>query len=399
MKRFFILIAAMTSVVIIACNKQEAALVEDNHSGSFVINATAEDYATKGVYDADGAFTWKAGDLIGVHMWNSDSSWPQPMGLISGEDTKEATFETTDTRACGKVVFYPWNGWASGTAAENGTNYSDNQHLLYVHLFPTIAYANSEGNAQNLIPLAAKIDDKAEGGKRVESNIKFQQIACGIKVKVSGIPADADKVSLTIPDTKINGWCYIALDDIGTKGMTYSSDGTDTIYITFDASSTITERTFVFPLPPTSVPGITLKLYALDSEIWSKSTSAQPTLTVGQVLKLKDVTVTDAKHVISVGIVSHISNPGDIKVHAWKSGESGVDYSLTSLGTSTSKYWQAEKPHYWDNAQTYNLYKVLVPSTITNYGVKYGSKYLGDAPSLTSVGYVYNYDGDHIVFE
>ena len=240
---------------------------------------------------------------------------------------------------------------------------------------------------------------------RQESNIAFKQIAAGVKVKVSNIPSWANKVSLTIPGKNIAGWFSIDPDDIGTSGITYEDHGEETVSITFTASGSITERTFIFPVPPTEIPGITLSLYEDDDVIWSRTTPAQPSLSVGDVLKLKDISAASAKRVIKVGVISYLhTDPGadNWKVHYWGGADGEKNADLVATGGTESKQLGAS---YWSNAsQTFYMYKTTVPSDITNYLVwgdwGEGRWFNESNGNLTKrKAYIFNHGGDHVIYE
>ena len=400
MKKYLDLAFVAILVLMTACSKQEVITSDSSQERVFVIKASMNDPEVKGTYDASGSFSWATGDKIGVDMWDETHNWPQYMTLSEGDGKKEGTFSTSQTYACGNVAFYPWNGWETGDA---GTHFEASTQKLLVRLRPIISYNNDSGNPQNIIPVAAPISNQTStDAAKSETAIKFKQIAAGIKVTVSGIPSYADKVSLTVNDANITGWFYIEKSNIdGSHGITYSSDGSSTVSITFDPSSIITSRTFVFPVPPTAIKGLTLKLYSLDSEIWSASTKAQPTLTVGQVLKLKDVTVSSPKQVIEVAIIEHISNRDDHVVY-YRNDDSSVsgNASLTQIkmGGSTQKYKTIYmgKP-YWEANKIFYYYSAAIPSAATRYKVHKDATWYGSEDGYVSYPYtiIYDYSGTH----
>lgn len=381
------MIAAVISVTVIACSKQDSISKDDSNVGGFVIKASVDENETKGTYDADGSFKWAKGDKIGVDMWDSTHNWPEPMVLNDADDGKtEGTFTTTQTYACGNVAFYPWNGWETGDA---GTHFDTDK--LWINLRSTIDYTNAEGNVQNLIPIAAKISNKDGGSAQSETNVQFKQIASGVKVTITNVPAFADKVTLTIPGKNITGWFYIGKDDIdGSHGITYGNSGSSTITIQFAASSTVTSKTFVFPVPPTEIPGITLKVYAFDTAIWSGSIGAQSTLSVGQVLKLKDVTL--SKQIVKVGLIEHITSRESHVVHYW-GGSTASDASLIKIGgdsQETSTVYMSN----WGQNKTFYWFYSIIPSDATSYKIWNGNSnsaywYGGDGSTSKPTVYVY----------
>lgn len=295
MKKSLFALAALATFFAFSCTKEQQFPDEQLGSQGITLTVSAENNITKGTYSDAGQFTWAAGDKIGVNAWmNTDLTdhWPAPLTLKSEDAGKtvgnfEDTAFDTSTKTYGTVAFYPWNGYAKGTADENGTNVGDDGKL-YVHLKPVIAYNNDSSHPQHLLPLAATITDNQT------DPIQFKQLGAGIKVSVKNVPTKANKISLTIPGKNITGWYTIEdLSKIDTgEAFISSTDGSDSmVAITFDQGSAARDMDFVFPVPTGAIPGMEIRLYSDNAEIYKRVAPAQPTLTRGQLLTNDSITI------------------------------------------------------------------------------------------------------------
>lgn len=405
MKKSLYLIAAAAIALFTSCAKQEMDVPQENSTDKYdvLIKVRADSPQTKGSYDGTtGQFKWAAGDQIGVHAWmtnNRDNNWPQPLDLTAGEGEVEGTFgiNNFDEKTYGTVAFYPWNGYKDqgGTHLWNGN--------LYVRLRPEISYLNGSGNPQQMLPLAAAIEDGQT------DNIQFKHLGSGIMVTIKDVPAKANKVSLTLPGKGITGEFSVSLADItaGTATITATNAGeNDTVSITFNTASDKRDMSFVFPIPTLSLSGLTIGLYNSDMLMWSKSASAASatTLSKGDVLSMPEFTVPASK-TINVGIISYLLNdsgfnPDNCKVHYWGGLNGEGDASLTKTEKTEQK---AVGSSYWDNnLQTFTMFKAEVPVDITGFKVydATNNRWFGaDASSSTVSAYIFNYSGDKAYYE
>lgn len=406
MKRIAVFFVAIL-VVFSSCSKEETGFNRSSDINEIVLKVQAENYNSKGTYDADGKFTWATGDKIGVVMWeesNTGSTWTEPLSLSSGDGKTEASFSTigrdVDAYDWGTVAFYPWNGWKDN----EGSNYGDDGKL-YIHLLESISYLNESSKPQHLIPVATTISNNQV------DNIEFKQIAAGIQIPITNVPAKATKVSLTIPGKNITGWYAIELASIGTDAIN-ASNGNDanTVSITFGQDDSVRDMTFVFPVPTLSFNSLTIKVYNGDSVIWQKTArnSTSFELGKGEILNMPSLTIPATK-TISVGIISYItselgSEGSDYLVRGWGGYDGEVDAALTATGNTENK---ALGDSYWSNAeQTFTMYTATLPIDITGFCLHYykGSTDRwfngnGNATSTHNKAYIFNYSGDRALYE
>ena len=283
MKKSLFLMAA-AAVLLAGCTKEMDSPVKETPLGmkTVTLKASYDADLTKTTYEGDKTLSWSAGDKIGVGVSVDGQIQTVAFELTEGAGTPSGTF-TGVIPENGEVTgtaFYPWNGEQSDDAAVGGSNVGGDGNI-YFHLFPETAW--TEDSAPLL--LAAQFEDP--------DAIVFKQAAGAMKITLKDVPADADKVVLTVENKEISGWYALNPENAGTDAITTANSGTGTSQqaYTFDTAEDFRDMTFYFPLPAIELPSFNVELFAGSSSLWRMSSTKSRAITRGKILRMPELTV------------------------------------------------------------------------------------------------------------
>jgi len=257
--------AAMAAVVLASCAKEPVEIAEQNSTATqFSVVASINDDATKGSIDNTGAFTWAAGDQIGMLVDGTVTAL-----TASSIDGDDATFSSTGT-SWGTAAFYPWN--ASTTIGGGKVTFN----------LPS-SYTWKENAV--FTPMIADLT-----GKENPTNIWFKLAGAGVRVTLKNVPAYATSVALTVNGKNITGSFPLDITKAGTEGIAATDGTSSTVTFNFTAPGTEKDMVFTFPVPVISA-GSTIKVEILNgAPVWSK-TGTIPALKRGQIVNTPELTV------------------------------------------------------------------------------------------------------------
>ena len=304
MKKALYLMAA-ASVLMAGCAKEMETSEQAIPVGMKVVTLTAkyDSDLTKSTYDGDKTLAWSATDKIGVGVEVDGQIQTVAFELTEGAGSASATFtgEIPENGELTGSAFYPWNGEQSDDANTGGSNVGGDG-LVYFHQFPETAWV--EGEAPLL--LIAKFDDP--------NAIEFKQAAGCVKVTLKEVPADADKLVLTVGGKEISGWFALDPANAGTDAITTANSGTGTSQLayTFATADEDRDMTFYFPLPAIELPSFNVELFAGNASLWSMSSTKARTITRGKILRMPELTVEVASRTFYlVGYINGADYYGD----------------------------------------------------------------------------------------
>ena len=283
MKKSLILMSA-AALLLAGCAKEMESPVKETPLGMKTVTLKARYDAdlTKTTYEGDKTLSWTAGDKIGVGVTVDGQIQTVAFELTDGAGSPSGTFtgEIPENGEVTGTAFYPWNGEQSNDAATGGSNVGGDG-LIYFHQFPETAWV--EGEAPLL--LAAQFDDP--------NAIVFKQAAGAMKVTLKEVPADADKLVLTVNGKEISGWFALNPANAGTDAITTANSGTGTSQLayTFATADADRDMTFYFPLPAIELPSFNVELFAGNASLWSMSSTKARTITRGKILRMPELTV------------------------------------------------------------------------------------------------------------
>ena len=308
MKKLVILLSCFLAVL--ACNKEqnkEQDVVSDNLQvfERPVITASSEGQVTKATLDAADLsgncdMLWSLGDQIGVHVYS---------GTAVGTDNY-GTENTSWTLAAADA------GKKSGSfSADSPIDGSKNYAYAAYYPFDThniggdarfyCAYKNSYSGyvpGRIISPMVANMNADGLGLERRSTNIALKHVGATVKITLNNVPAEANKLVLTISNNNITGWGSIDPADAGTASIAPSglSEGggiavSHSITLNFANGADARDGlVFYFPVPVLTTPAIQLDLYGYDDvHIWTKSAAKnQPSVGRGEILAMPALTVT-----------------------------------------------------------------------------------------------------------
>lgn len=231
MKKISIVFFALALIICSCSKEQDTNLLisnQDTNVVSFKAFFEGEDPETKlGINTSTGILNWADGDAIAVQM--TDDTFV-PFTYSSSTKEFSATLGAKQVKD-GGVAYYP------ATIAKNGAPGSVNLPESY-----TIG-----ADATVCPPMSATVNlgDKA---------LSLKHLGGILSVKVSYVPADADKLVLTVPGNVVTGTFSVTDDADDYISAKTGNDGTVTINFTKGIFGT-TAREFFIPVPVTTFTG------------------------------------------------------------------------------------------------------------------------------------------------
>lgn len=197
---------------------------------------------TKVSISDDGALTWNAGDRIAVWTSNGSSGKFAEFTLVSGAGEATATFSGSPDAGfeAGTVAVYPASAAVSFEGGALTINYPE-----------TYAYGEGEKNVR----MAAWFDDASEG-------LSFKHVGGLLSFTVNDIPASVNCFMVSA-GKRISGNFSLA-----SGASAVASSEANSVYVTFEAG-TISNGTFVIPMPTTGDISLSAGLYRKESESYT----------------------------------------------------------------------------------------------------------------------------------
>ena len=284
-------LALLAATLFAAACTQESAAPEAAGPAQLTLRLGAEaPQGTRASFADDQAFTWLAGDQIGVYMYSTTlpnvpnsfkegeyGPWIAPFNLISGAGTANGEFSFTDLHgngeAVGHVAMYPYTANADW---EYKSTYDESTSTLFFNL------PDKWKNLPNLegvrIPMAANLDSG-------EKPVMFKHVGAAVKVTLKNVPAAARYFKLEA-DKNISGEFIIRQDEIGTG--TIHGDGlanTCELQLAEGAGKALESVDIYFPVPAGSYV-FSLGVYGDGITYLEKRGSATNTLGRGTILRM-----------------------------------------------------------------------------------------------------------------
>ena len=238
MKKNIIYIAAL-ALIATACTNDSLVTVPTNNGTSEgkmiteTITATNGDAPTRAaIADADGAFTWSAGDQVAVH---ADGKYYTTEALTANSSDENATFTVTYSGTRDAFAIFP-----ASIVATDAENYGQSGKTLDVTLPGSYTLAQVSGTKTPCPMIATNT-----GG-----DWYFKQLCGMLRLTVNSIPSDAIGMVIQFPGKKVNGTFSVASPvTVGTSTIVTDvpADGEDKITVTFAAGTTT--ATVNIPLP------------------------------------------------------------------------------------------------------------------------------------------------------
>lgn len=290
MKQYLILSACLLAAL--ACSKEQSNGTENAQPAVVpMITATIESQVTKlylGDKDASDNYEikWSEGDQIGVRVYSGED-------YISGSNMSWTLKEQSKDLIEG--CFKP-----DGDIT--------NKNFSYAAYFPMESYSNIGGDGKYyyqykdsydsytpgrfISPLIANMNEDLGGVDRQAHYISLKHVGATVKITLNNVPAEANKIKLTIDNNNISGaWANIEPSNAGSNP---SFGGTGhTVALNFDAGSVVRNGlVFYFPVPALTTPSIKIELCKEDDVIWTKTSSKnQASVSRGEVLVMPALNV------------------------------------------------------------------------------------------------------------
>ena len=333
MKKIRIVISAL-AVIVCSCSKEQDARLlisnQDTNVVSFKAFFEGEDPETKlGINTSSGVLNWADGDAIAVQM-TDDTFIP----FTYSSSTKEfsATLGAKEVKD-GGVAYYP------ASIALDGTPGSVNLPTSY-----TIG-----ADATVCPPMIATVNLGAK-------SLSLKHLGGILSVKVSYVPADANKLVLTVPGKTVTG-TFAVTDDEDDYISAGTGNSTVTLNFTKGVFST-SAREFFIPVPVTTFTGgFTADFKNADNETLYTHSTAKTSITAARA---------------SIKRMAELTVPRYIYVQAspssWSAtGENFVNWSNVYVHGFTAKNYNGKSTFYsWKDAAT-----LMTGSTYTHNSHSY----------------------------
>lgn len=297
MKKTSIFLVALLAMAV-SCNKETA--VENNPEQSIhSISATIVDEGAKTTYTDAGVFSWISGDKISYMVRNTGNNVYDRYQYSTTGSGAAATFTGDIPSASYAPVdyaFYPYNGESGYT---NNTLDKVSSTTFQAKLSGTIkAY---DDRLKGIVPMIGKKTGSDASG--TVENYHFYPVTGLLKISMTGIPATASQIRLTVPDAAtypMNGNFNIdterAIPEIKATDV---ATGYADKWLNFDYKSTT--DAFYIPLPTGTIPAGALTVALTDGTniLYSVTNKQDIVLTRGEITALPSISIPSIKVKIS----------------------------------------------------------------------------------------------------
>ena len=308
MKRISIIISALALIICSCSKEQDTSLLitnQDTNVVSFKAFFEGEDPETKlGINTSSGVLSWADGDAIAVQM--TDDTFV-PFTYSSSSKEFSATLGDKTVKD-GGVAYYP------ASIANNGTPGS-----------VTLPSSCTIGAGATVCPpMIATVNLGAKA-------LSLKHLGGILSVKASYVPADANKLVLTVPGKVVTG--TFAVTDVANDYISAGSGSNSTVTLNFTEgvfSTTATE--FFFPVPVTDFTGgFTVDFKNASDETLYTHSTAKTSISAARasIKRMEDLTV-------PICIYVNYTEP-------WVEGQTAYAYSYgTETGGVEYSSWPGE---------------------------------------------------------
>lgn len=286
MKRFYIPFLLMAAATVAACQNKAAVEEPTPEQGSYVftIKATSSDIETKTDYDADGKFSWSAGDQISVLFHKSDenkfftltTSGSGASADFSGTIDEGYIIGASDGTDLDKKI------WALFPASDSHTyNLESSAPVFYVQ--PELDFSSSYFSAN--IPMCSRMED--------EGVLSFSNLTCTYKFTLTDLKVA--KVRVVVYNKTTYGlsgsWPIVSGDSGLYINYGYASPGSANSTLTFISNVVDSKAVFYVPCRywGTFQPDITIFDAETDSQL--KNVSAAVSKTPSYMSKVQPISI------------------------------------------------------------------------------------------------------------
>lgn len=277
MKLQRLLFAALASVLLFACHKEEVEIsngVGAQKMKQVTISTSMDSPSTRASLDSEtGAFSWQSGDLISVLA--TDGNFYDFI-LESGVGNYEAEFvgSIPENAYITTVATYPRiisNGSANTVLVGSTLNYN---------LPATWTYAKDVSN----VPMVAAFSENA-------THMAFKQVGGVMRFPVKNMPTEA-KFIITMEDKTITGAFPVDINNLGTSAMTAGSSASELV-INYSSEIDGAYAEFNVPVPTGTYNNFTLTIKdANDKVLFTKEyTSDINKVERATLLNMKEITL------------------------------------------------------------------------------------------------------------
>ena len=191
MKKIIVYAMAIASIAAVSCNKIETQAPLANE-GQYSITATIDNSDTKTAYDADGKFSWVAGDKISVVVYNAESPYTTDKYSFAAEaDGNTATFKSVGTP---DWTAYPKSGFA---IYPNSLTLGGEKDSYTVSLPDNYTLSSGSDFTKIGIPMI--------GTEESENVFRFKTAVGILKVTLTNVPVSARKLVITTSGDNVSG--------------------------------------------------------------------------------------------------------------------------------------------------------------------------------------------------
>ena len=277
MKLHRFLFAALASVLLFACHKEEVEIsngVGAQKMKQVTISTSMDSPSTRASLDSEtGAFSWQSGDLISVLA--TDGNFYDFI-LESGAGNYEAEFvgSIPENAYITTVATYPRivsNGSANTVLVGSTLNYN---------LPATWTYAKDVSN----VPMVAAFSENA-------THMAFKQVGGVMRFPVKNMPTEA-KFIITMEDKTITGAFPVDINNLGASAMTAGSSASELV-INYSSEIDGAYAEFNVPVPTGTYNNFTLTIKdANDKVLFTKEyTSDINKVERATLLNMKEITL------------------------------------------------------------------------------------------------------------
>lgn len=375
MKKIIVYAMAIASIAAVSCNKIENDAPVTSE-GKYSITATIDNSDTKTAYDADGKFSWVAGDQIKVMVYSqSDAS-------------KTANFYRFNADEDGTTVSFTCTGTPDWTA------YARTGYAVYPS---DLALGGTEGAYTVTLPASYSISGSdflsalkvPMIGTQVETDkYRFKTAVGLLKLTLTNVPVAARKLVLKTSD-KLAGAFTLDAEN-GLAMSSGASDATSEITINFPQQTAGSTINVFVPVPVGTISaGATFEVQQSNGTVIKATPATAKAITIerNHVLPLPAISVEDW---ISLGTGMYMDDHGFYYLGI--SGRSADDYASVTIekhGTEAGRY-RISAPYascpdvdtYLANASAYLYIDTKDGDIVANHSYKYNndSKIMFDAP-------------------
>lgn len=377
MKKIFVYAMAIASIAAVSCNKieNEAPVTSE---GKYSITATIDNSDTKTAYDADGKFSWVAGDKVSVVVYKAESPYTTDKYSFAAEaDGNTATFKSVGTP---DWTAYPKSGFA---IYPNSLTLGGEKDSYTVSLPDNYTLSSGSDFTKIGIPMI--------GTEESENVFRFKTAVGILKVTLTNVPVSARKLVITTSGDNVSGTFPLnATTAENGLAMADATSAGNSITVNFPQQAAGATVSILVPVPAGKISaGATFAVQQSDGTAIKTTPATVRDITIerNHVLPLPAIAVEDW---VSLGTGKFMDDHGFYYLGA--SGRSADDYASVTIekhGTEAGRY-RISAPYascpstatVLPNAADYLYIDTVSGDVVANHSYKFnnGSSIMLDAP-------------------